>query len=63
MDKRKAALKEALLDGVYPILQLLKDMEDKEEKETVVFGELDGPFFSSAVYSCTIRIGFEDEPR
>ena len=61
MTKRRAALKEVPFQGVYPILQLLKEMEDKEEKETVVFGELDGPFFSSAVYSCAIRIGFEDK--
>ena len=61
MAKRRVALKEVPFQGVYPILQLLKEMEDKGEKETVVFGELDGPFFSSAVYASTIRIGFGDK--
>jgi len=63
MTKRRAALKEVPFQGVCPFFQILKGMEDRGEKEKVVFGELDGPFFSSAVYSCTIRIGFRDDIR
>jgi len=60
MTKRRVVLKEVPIQGVDPILQLLKEMEDMGENEKVVFGELDGPFFSNAVYSCVIRIGFGD---
>lgn len=41
-------------------LQILEDMERHGEKRRIISGAIDGPFLSKAVYSCTIRIGFED---
>ncbi len=63
MAEEQIASKEVLFQEWYGFLQLLKEMEDKGEKEKTVFGILEGPFFSKAVYSCVIRLGLENEFR
>jgi len=63
MDKKNVAMREVQFQDVCSILQHLKEMEEMGEKRSVVSGEFEGPFFSSAVYSCKIRIGFDDESR
>ena len=38
-------------------LQILQEMEEKNEEERNLSGTLDGPFFSRAVYDLVIRVG------
>ncbi len=42
-------------------LETLKEMDEKKEKKRVISGSIEGPFFSRATFSCTVRVGFEDE--
>jgi hypothetical protein len=44
-------------------LQILREMEEKKENRRVIFGSIEGPFFSRATFSCMVRVGFEDESR
>jgi predicted SpoU family rRNA methylase len=45
------------------ISQILSEMEEKKENRRVIFGSIEGPFFSRATFSCMVRVGFEDESR
>jgi hypothetical protein len=44
-------------------LQILSEMEEKNEIKREISGAIEGPFFSRAVFHCIVRMGFEDEVR
>jgi hypothetical protein len=38
-------------------------MEEKDENRSEISGAIVGPFFSRAIFRCTVRMGFEDEAK
>ena len=40
-------------------LQILQEMDETGETRRNITGGVEGPFFSSAVYECVIRIGMD----
>ncbi|MFZ3060120.1 MAG: hypothetical protein WA102_10330 [Candidatus Methanoperedens sp.] len=66
MKKEKSNLKELpatgkqeFHGGIREFLELLEDMEKKNETTKNVSGALEGPYGSKAEYDCTIRLGIE----
>ena len=45
--------------GIAGFLQVLQEMDEAGETRGDVKGEVEGPFFSRAVYQCVIRIGID----
>ena len=63
-DKRKSEetqviVKQKFHGGIWVFLELLEDMEKKNETMKNVSGALEGPYGSKADYDCTIRLGIE----
>ncbi len=50
---------EGMCRGYCGFLEILADMDEKKENERTISGSVEGPFFSKAVYSCVVRIGWE----
>lgn len=63
MPGKKVISKVEPVQGIEGFLQLLKEMEENGEVEKTLSGSVQGPFSSKAVYSCVVKIGFEDQPR
>ena len=53
------APEERQIRGVAGFLQILHEMDEAGETRGDVKGEVEGPFFSRAVYECVIRIGMD----
>ncbi|VVB63571.1 Uncharacterised protein [uncultured archaeon] len=45
--------------GISGFLQILQEMDGAGEARGNIKGEVEGPFFSRAVYECVIRIGMD----
>ena len=45
--------------GIVGFLQVLQEMDEARETRGDVKGEVEGPFFSRALYQCVIRMGID----
>jgi len=63
MTDEENATKNSLCMAGRGFLQILREMEDKKENRRVIFGFIEGPFFSRATFSCKVRVGFDEESR
>jgi hypothetical protein len=45
--------------GIAGFLQILQEMDGAGETRRNIQGNVEGPFFSRAVYECVIRIGMD----
>lgn len=63
-EKKEQPVRRGLLDGLakglWDFLKLLDDMEKKGETLRTVSGEVEGPFYSKAVYDYSVKLGIED---
>jgi hypothetical protein len=50
---------ERQIRGVAGFLQILQEIDEAGETGRDITGEVEGPFFSRAVYECVIRIGMD----
>jgi len=41
-------------------LRMIKEMEGRGERTREIMGDIEGPFFSRAVYGCVVRIGLSN---
>ena len=63
MTDEENASKNSLCMAGRGFLQILREMEEKKENKRVIFGSIEGPFFSRATFSCRVKVGFEGESR
>jgi hypothetical protein len=47
--------------GIAGFLQILQEMDEAGETRRDIAGDVNGPFFSRAVYECVIRIGMDSD--
>ncbi len=45
--------------GITGFLRVLQEMDEAGETRRDISGDVEGPFFSRAVYECVIRVGMD----
>jgi hypothetical protein len=57
--RRPVVPEQRQIRGIAGFLQVLQEMDEAVETRGDVKGEVEGPFFSRAMYQCVIRIGMD----
>lgn len=59
--KKRSSVEEESSGILWNLFKMLEDMERDRDLERSGSGEVEGPFYSNALYSYNIKLGIEDD--